>query len=666
MGAPERNRVLAGELVSRASVEAGTGASLADIDQAIAACDFDRAASLAIARVKGGEPVGTDVIARILPGIELPAMVNALVAITPERKALVDVVTSRAFPTTKDASELEAIVLYAAWRAGADPTAIIPHLRRLSARTMTAEGYALLATIAESIDDPNVRAATKPIASFAKEYARQVAADEKAMTASLDGVLASLPAEVESSRGGFTVRSTKTVGRNDPCPCGSGLKYKKCHADKDAVATPSPVPGLSWDEFLAGDKLTEMHVQALPLRDLVKVDLARLADKPLYAAFSRFTLANQHAHAERVVAEAERRGGHLGADMREALVHELLDTGRIEDARRHIGQLPEEHARDHALEMTIYDGPPEAAWHALVAAARTAVGSTDKLPDLELAYTLLRAEPALGIIAARACIGTLHVDDAALLLELVEEARDRLNLPPTDAAWDVLDALTEPQKKKHEGESDAQLKSSLAESSGRIDQLERALAQVRSELSDAKTRPAAELMRAPEQTSGLESKVRELEALIREGNAERRELRKQIEAATTAEDDEAPSTRRDGARARRTTLDEPDDDVGDELEPGARGIAIPRFERRVIDALDDVPANVASEAMRTVGTLAAGDGFAWRGVKAAKDMTRQVLMARVGIHHRLIFRVEDGALEVLDLITREQLLTTLKRLRANR
>jgi preprotein translocase subunit SecA len=21
----------------------------------------------------------------------------------------------------------------------------------------------------------------------------------------------------------------KKVGRNDPCPCGSGLKYKKCH-----------------------------------------------------------------------------------------------------------------------------------------------------------------------------------------------------------------------------------------------------------------------------------------------------------------------------------------------------------------------------------------------------------------------------------------------------
>jgi len=25
----------------------------------------------------------------------------------------------------------------------------------------------------------------------------------------------------------------KTAGRNDPCPCGSGKKYKKCHAADD-------------------------------------------------------------------------------------------------------------------------------------------------------------------------------------------------------------------------------------------------------------------------------------------------------------------------------------------------------------------------------------------------------------------------------------------------
>jgi uncharacterized protein len=31
-----------------------------------------------------------------------------------------------------------------------------------------------------------------------------------------------------SSREAAGVRKTRTPGRNDPCPCGSGLKYKKC------------------------------------------------------------------------------------------------------------------------------------------------------------------------------------------------------------------------------------------------------------------------------------------------------------------------------------------------------------------------------------------------------------------------------------------------------
>jgi preprotein translocase subunit SecA len=32
------------------------------------------------------------------------------------------------------------------------------------------------------------------------------------------------------------VRTTPKVGRNDPCPCGSGKKYKKCHGATEAMA----------------------------------------------------------------------------------------------------------------------------------------------------------------------------------------------------------------------------------------------------------------------------------------------------------------------------------------------------------------------------------------------------------------------------------------------
>ena len=31
-------------------------------------------------------------------------------------------------------------------------------------------------------------------------------------------------------------RDHRKVGRNDPCPCGSGKKYKKCHMRKDQAA----------------------------------------------------------------------------------------------------------------------------------------------------------------------------------------------------------------------------------------------------------------------------------------------------------------------------------------------------------------------------------------------------------------------------------------------
>jgi yecA family protein len=37
------------------------------------------------------------------------------------------------------------------------------------------------------------------------------------------------PPQRAASAGSTTVRETRKVGRNDPCPCGSGRKYKKCH-----------------------------------------------------------------------------------------------------------------------------------------------------------------------------------------------------------------------------------------------------------------------------------------------------------------------------------------------------------------------------------------------------------------------------------------------------
>jgi preprotein translocase subunit SecA len=42
--------------------------------------------------------------------------------------------------------------------------------------------------------------------------------------------------EPEAPRQETVTRAQAKVGRNDPCPCGSGKKYKKCHGASEAAA----------------------------------------------------------------------------------------------------------------------------------------------------------------------------------------------------------------------------------------------------------------------------------------------------------------------------------------------------------------------------------------------------------------------------------------------
>jgi len=42
--------------------------------------------------------------------------------------------------------------------------------------------------------------------------------------------------ETEDGKGVTVRRDGKKVGRNDPCPCGSGKKYKKCCLPKETQA----------------------------------------------------------------------------------------------------------------------------------------------------------------------------------------------------------------------------------------------------------------------------------------------------------------------------------------------------------------------------------------------------------------------------------------------
>jgi hypothetical protein len=677
MAAPPKNRVLAGERVSRAAIEAVDDATPDAIRAAVATCNYDRAAVLAFARARRGQVVDIADAMTILPGLELWTIACALIASAQgDRTRLVELLERRRFPSRVDSGEIEAIALYAAWRAGAARDRLIPEVRRLSVRQMTVEGYALVATVGQALDDANVAAAVKHLVATAKEHAAGIAETDRALARTLDQAIAALPADVEiPDGGGFTVRAAKQVGRNDPCPCGSGQKFKKCCADKP-VKSGSPIAGVSWDEFLTTEahRMTEEHVDELALVDLARVDLARLGALPLARAFHAFRAAREWQHAERALAVAAARPAdeQAGVDrLRTELALDYIDLGEMTRAKAVVDALPE---AERALFAVDFADEPAAAWQALERVAGKIVDADDREGLVDLAHAMLRRSPRLGVLLARACVATASRADNEVLLEGVEDVRDRLNLPPGDPAWDILDALGK-RRGRDRGDDSAEstkLRETLAASAARADELERALAATRTALDAAKLPAAAELARrddAGDAPTGkartLEGKVRELEALIREGNAERRELRRQLTTAETATATASATATPRHAAPAVVDVEDPEDAVADAVVTGARPVTIPRFERRAVDAFGSVPAQVAAEAMRTIGTLAAGDVAAWRGVKQAKDMPRTVLMARVGIHHRLIVLSDGGSLEVVDLVTRETLMTTLKRLRAN-
>jgi preprotein translocase subunit SecA len=68
---------------------------------------------------------------------------------------------------------------------------------------------------ARASEDSNV-----PLPAFAREMERRQQRQEREMQ---------LQAGTAASEAPKPVRAGAKVGRNDPCPCGSGKKYKKCH-----------------------------------------------------------------------------------------------------------------------------------------------------------------------------------------------------------------------------------------------------------------------------------------------------------------------------------------------------------------------------------------------------------------------------------------------------
>ncbi|HWO25380.1 MAG TPA: SEC-C metal-binding domain-containing protein [Kofleriaceae bacterium] len=673
------------------------------IRAALERADYDDATIRVLGRVKLGLPLPPELVADVLVGVERMDVFFSLArhADSDALPALLGLLDRWRFSDDTAGIHQTSYAAFALWQLGRPEVVrpvLVPRLRRLVRRLrMFVRATGLVGWLATQLADPHLTA-------LCEEHVDETGirlADTMGRFAldlwnePIDEILALLPERAyDHTIPGVPARAVPKVGRNEPCPCGSGKKFKRCCADRSSGGPAGAASPRAERLRALEPRLEADQIGRLSRADLALLDLSRLRDGAVLAVVRRQAELHDWRRACLALHELTRRQGpEAAAEYLDDVILDALRAGHYDAAREFLAR-QDETARDamFQLEVALAARAPDALAR-LDALSRAAVAGTDNVLEVDLAYATLATLPALGILIARGSLHAVHEFDRPVLLERIEEARDELLLAPGDPAQALLASLGGAQAQQRAAsqteaerarlaQTAASLRAELDRAAGRLVALERQVADHQRELERAEREASPRAARTDTQEQerrALRGKIEELQALIRERNEERSELRRQlsdaIESKTESKADAhgaAEPAARVGAAgpaiaARAGEPDAEDDGfdaaVADLPAGGApRAILVPRFAAAAAAALETVPRHIAAAALRVVGALAAGDPAAWRGIKQAKDMPFSVLMARVGIHHRLLLRADD-ALDVLDLVTRESLLTTLKRLR---
>lgn len=465
---------------------------------------------------------------------------------------------------------------------------------------------------------------------------------------------------------GFTVRhASAKVGRNDPCPCGSGAKHKKCCGTSGKVAEANPV-GLTAEHFAPGNAalISESQFRLMRPHELAQLDPSELPVSRLIVGiralsrFQRWQLAEQWTD---VLTSRE----DTDIAWWEDLGNDALAAGEVELARRCLARLGEDEPEYLSLKIATHDGSPLLdQWEAVLREDPDADFAEHRYT---LAFALLDKYPALGILVARGCLSAKRAFDSEVLLEEVSDARDRLGLDPDEPYWDVFETLLELDEartadKRLSAAEQARmqaLEAKVQQSRAEVAALKQELLTQRQLLRNAEARPPElapvqpshasdttdheKLAAAERERERLRSKVRELKSRLKQEVGERHLLRDSLKQLRA--EDGKPSngfTRPEETRpgSKRPQLVEADPDgiaIEEPLTPeGVVPLRRPTVSERQLEELKALEGDLGRKALACLADLCGGAPNAWHQVKRLKK-SRDTLSIRLGIHHRLLF-----------------------------
>ena len=573
-----------------------------------------------------------------------------------------------------------ALLASAVWcgerRRGDYPADLIPQARALARRVkdqIAVDSYLLevAARTRDSVLQTLIRE-HYPTGSDAK-WEKVVAEGRKVAQQAIDWargpLLAVLPEEPlqPGNSGGTVQRAVSRIGRNDPCPCGSGKKYKHCCYDKDRerLQQSSEVAGLTRAELASDPErhLTQARLEKKAAADLIAMDVAAIPRHLLTDYFFRLSLVD----LDRAAANLEKLG--YEEDLEDAWFVTMFaavragrkDIGdRMMALRRPFG-LKEEDLRLSQRLLLARDEPSK--WLRLVEeAARNGLKIENADGLLDLAFSVAMSDQsALGLILYRGVLPFVPPDKVGSNYEnIVLPVRERLNMPADDPLKEYLDnrsvdadlALQEAEAKFEAKRREVR---ALRES---LEQLQKDLARRESAPPPEPSAPHAGTGQNEQIVHELRFKVKQLESDLKERHNERNELerrlgRMQARADTLAGHEQAGgSSSPDGADREEELM------LPEETE-SQHPLRLIEFPRNFQERLKEFPRHVARGALVILGRLAAGEAAAFGGAKRLKSAPT-VVRQRVGIDFRLLFRLLPDRIQVIDLIPRQDLERKIK------
>ena len=489
--------------------------------------------------------------------------------------------------------------------------------------------------------------------------------------------------------GDFSVRRPiPKIGRNDPCHCGSGKKYKKCCYEKDqeVLRDASPYEGLTMTQVRSQPRLVEDAdiIERMNPYELKELAPSSLNEDQLLVAYRQLDLFGLHEHAFDMLLELKNRPGQdeFALGHMEDLLHAAIDAGKTGLARRIMDLIPEKMlfaAEEARLSLNIMERANE--YKDLEEMARKGIvkgGEEEKWNDplLNMSYTFENKFPALSIVFARAAMlgNPEKIIDNEALLDVVRQGRAECDLSPWDdpaeAYFDWTLEKTEENKaeenRSHELEElNAKLRTANELARQRMRELqekERELEALTRNLQTIKTAPPDHRLRKREEPVAngeaereiigrLRNQVNNLKADIRERQQEHQALRRQLQEERTRLSKQ-PS---DPPLSGKSDLSDEDEGLPLEYGRGPWKILVPAYSPAFLKACEHMPSPVVAKALRSLASFATHDETIWRQTRRLERLC-DIYRIRIDLTHRLLIAwKEDVELKVLDLILRRDL-----------